>query len=497
MKMKHGGLLAAILVMTRATACMGQTAASPGYNGPGTLKAGGVTVTGNLRLRTYGWDWFEPASGGNTYGYGGSLLRVSFAQSRKRLDWNVELAAPFLLGLPTAATAAAPQGALGLGSNYYTANDNRRFAGMVFPKQAFLKFKGLGSYEASSLQVGRFEFNEGTELIPKNASLAVLKASRISQRLIGSFGWTDVGRSFDGGRYSWTKGQTDVTVVGALPTRGVFQTDGWGWNKSAFGYAALTRGWGGTKHAADSRVFFIEYTDWRQGVLKTDNRAAAIRRGDLSNIRVETFGAHSLHSVTTSGGAIDLLGWVALQTGEWGVQKHRAYAVDAEAGFQPKVLPRVKPWLRGGFTASSGDGNAADGTHGTFFQVLPTPRPYARTPFFNMMNIHDAFGSLVLRPHAKVTLSTEFHSLRLANAQDLWYSGGGAFQPWTFGYAGRPTSGKRSLANLYDTSVEFRANKYTTLTGYFGYAQGLAAMRQIYPAGKNLMFGYLEALIRF
>jgi hypothetical protein len=45
--------------------------------------------------------------------------------------------------------------------------------------------------------------------------------------------------------------------------------------------------------------------------------------------------------------------------------------------------------------------------------------------------------------------------------------------------------------------VELRANKYATFTAYAGYAQGLAAMRQIYPSGKNAVFGYVEALIRF
>jgi hypothetical protein len=161
------------------------------------------------------------------------------------------------------------------------------------------------------------------------------------------------------------------------------------------------------------------------------------------------------------------------------------------------VLPRLKPWIRGGFTIGSGDGNPNDSRHGTFFQVLPTPRPYARFPFFNMMNTEDLFGALILRPHPKVTVSSEFHALRLSNANDLWYSGGGVFQPWTFGYVGRPTSGRRSLGNLYDTSIEYRATARMILTCYFGRTQGLAAMEQIYPAGKNGNFGYVEAAFKF
>lgn len=96
-----------------------------------------------------------------------------------------------------------------------------------------------------------------------------------------------------------------------------------------------------------------------------------------------------------------------------------------------------------------------------------------------------------------MTTSSEFHALRLSDTNDFWYSGGGAFQPWTFGYSGRSTSGKRSLGNLYDTNVEYRMNRKLTLTGYFGNTQGLASMEQIYPQGKDGKFGYLEALFRF
>jgi hypothetical protein len=78
----------------------------------------------------------------------------------------------------------------------------------------------------------------------------------------------------------------------------------------------------------------------------------------------------------------------------------------------------------------------------------------------------------------------------------LWYSGGGAYQPWTFGFTGRPVSGQRSLANLYDTSVEYRANRHMTFTAYFGYMQGLSVIRKIYPADQDGTFGYLEALLR-
>jgi hypothetical protein len=462
------------------------------------IKLGDVTFTGSLRSRLYDWDWFQGPAGENQYLYSGNLLRLNFSEKLTGWDWDAEFAVPFLLGLPTRATAAPPQGALGLGSNYFAANGNQQYAAMIFPKQLFVRLDGLGGHQGQTLQLGRFVFLDGSEIVPKDPTLASVKRDRVTQRLIGDFGWSDVGRSFDGLHYSFTSaaGNANFTFVGAVPTRGVFQVDGWGWNQVGFGYAAYTREWGRGRHNADTRFFFIEYDDWRPD-LKIDNRPLAVRRADTANIRIDTYGGHSIHSIATTPGTIDLVAWGALQTGQWGAQRQRAFAVDFEGGFQPKILPRLKPWLRAGYTVGSGDGNPNNNTHGTFFQLLPTPRPYARFPFFNMMNTEDLMGSLLLRPHAKLTLSSEFHSLRLTNPNDLWYSGGGVFQPWTFGYVGRPTFGARSLANLYDTSVEYRLSRAVTLTPYFGYAQGLAVMQRIYPQDKDGRFGYLELLYRF
>jgi hypothetical protein len=461
------------------------------------IKLGGVTVSGSLRSRMYVWDWFQPASGNNDYLYSGNIFRIGFSQRREKWDWNAEFAVPFLLGLPANATGTGPQqGALGLGANYVSANSGSQNTAMIFAKQLFVRFDGLGGNKAHSLQIGRFEFLDGSEVAPKNATLAAVKRDRVYQRLIGTFGFSDVGRSFDGLHYVYGTPKDNFTFIAAVPTRGVFQVDGWGWNRIGFGYGSYTHEWGSGRHAADTRLFFIEYDDFRH-ILKTDNRPLAARRGDLANIRIDTFGGHTLHAVETGAGTVDVLLWGAVQTGRWGVQTQRAASVDIEGGIQPKMGGRLRPWIRGGFTYGSGDGNPNDSRHETFFQILPTPRPYARFPFFNMMNTEDAYGILLLRPHAKVTISSEFHALRLSDANDFWYSGGGAFQPWTFGYSGRSTSGRRSLGNLYDTGIDYRVNRRLTLSGYFGYTQGLAAMETIYPAGKDGKFSYLELAHKF
>ncbi len=464
---------------------------------PAPLKPGSVTVTGSLRTRLELWDYFQ-GNADNSYAFSGNTFKLSFAQSLKKIDWQLELEAPFLLGLPSSAIAPAPQLQLGLGGNYYAANKNHKNAGMLFPKQGYVRFKNLFGGANQSIRLGRFEWMDGAEATPKDATLAALKRDRINQRLIGPFGWSNAGRSFDGFHYTANtrKSRLNYTVVSALPTRGAFQVDGWGNLKVGFVYGSMTGQVGQGRSAGEWRALAVYYQDWRH-VLKTDNRPSAIRQRDFNNVRVGTYGGHYIHKWDTSAGAVDIMLWGVLQNGKWGRQNHAAGAYDLEAGWQPKVLPKLKPWLSGGHSHTSGDSNAGDNTHGSFFQLLPTPRPFARFPFYNMMNNDDTFGILTLRPHKSWTIRTEFHALRLANRNDLWYVGGGAFQPWTFGYIGRNTSGARSLANQYDASVDYTVNAHLAVSAFFGYAQGKAAMHAIYPKGTDGRFGYLEATYKF
>ncbi len=466
-------------------AAQAQTAA------PQPLEVGSVTVNASLRTRVEAWDWFQ-GNANNDYAFPGSIARLGLSQSGKTFDWQIELAAPFLLGLPDDAIAPGAQGQLGFGGSYFAANHRETNAGMVFAKQGFIRFNNLGGARGQSLRLGRFEVIDGTEVTPKDATLAALKRDRIAHRLIGNFGFTDVGRSFDGAQYTRNTPRLNVTLFGGRPTRGVFQVDGWGELNINVFYGAVTGQVTGKRNSGEWRIFGLGYQDLRDGVVKTDNRTAAARAADAGHIQIGTFGGHYLHAVKTGAGVFDALAWVALQTGSWGNLNQRASAFAVEGGWQPPGLGRLKPWLRAGDDYGSGDKNLGDATHGTFFQVLPTPRVYARFPFFNMMNNRDGFGELVLRPSGKVVLRTDVHSLWLANRQDLWYSGGGAFQPWTFGYTGRPSNGSTGLATLFDVSVDYSVNRHAAVGTYYGRAWGKSVIQSIYPQGQNANFGYVE-----
>jgi hypothetical protein len=150
------------------------------------------------------------------------------------------------------------------------------------------------------------------------------------------------------------------------------------------------------------------------------------------------------------------------------------------------------PWIRGGYLRSTGDHNAADRTHNTFFQILPTPRIYARFPYFNMMNSTDSFVQLIDKPGKRVDLRSDLHFLKLTSSDDLWYQGGGAFDNKVFGYVGRPSNGNNSFSTLYDISADIEVTKSLTLSAYYSHAFGSSTVRAIYPSTTGANYGYLE-----
>lgn len=456
------------------------------------ITVSGIRFSGSLRVRWEMWDWFDTTLADPDYNYAASLLRLSLSQEREKWDWQAEFAQPWLGNLPEKSIAPAPQGQLGLGASYFAAN-NASTPLNLFLKQGFIRVKGIFGDKPSSLRIGRFEFVDGAETSPKNPTLAVLKRDRIAHRLIGNFGFSHVGRSFDGIQYMRGTSGTNITLLAARATSGVFQVNGWGELDTDIFYGAFTRSVG-KKATGEWRAFALSYHDGR-GILKTDDRPAAARALDHNNIRITSVGGHYLQTFDTGSGSLDALLWGVGQFGHWGVLDHRAGAIAVEAGFQPNL--KLKPWFRCGYFYSTGDGNPNDGTHQTFFQVLPTPRIYARFPFYNLMNNQDAFTELILRPHPKWTVRADAHTLRLSNRNDLWYVGGGAFQQTTFGYVGRPSNGSQSLSNIYDISVDYQLNAHLTLTGYYAGATGRTIVEKIYPNGKVGQFAYAELNWKF
>jgi hypothetical protein len=102
-----------------------------------------------------------------------------------------------------------------------------------------------------------------------------------------------------------------------------------------------------------------------------------------------------------------------------------------------------------------------------------------------------------VKPASKLTLRSEAHALRLADAADLWYSGGGAFQPKTFGFTGRPSNKFRGLGNVWDVSADYQVTRSFSTTLYYGHAWGKNVIAEIYPKEANGQLIFLETNYHF
>src|SRR6185503_8322313 len=151
------------------------------------------------------------------YAFFANQLRAGVRLDFPHVQLGVEAQDTRLANLPDDATLAPPQGALGPGAVYFL-NTRDTEQGETFLKQGFLALRGRGF----TAKVGRFEYRDGTEAVPGDATLAFVKKTRINERLIGAFDFTHVTRSFDGGLVAYDDPGWNATAIGLRPTRGGF-----------------------------------------------------------------------------------------------------------------------------------------------------------------------------------------------------------------------------------------------------------------------------------
>lgn len=438
------------------------------------------------RTRVDNWKWFGAPPYQTRYTYVQTLQRLGMTQRLRHWDWELELAQPSVLGAPdNAVSSSTAQGQLGVGGTYYASNGNNSYPAAVFFKEGFARLDG----EEKNLRIGRFEYFDGDETKPGDPTLAWLQTNRISNRLISNFAFTNAQRSFDGLDGQMELGSWNLTAMAARADQGVFNMNGNPQIDVDVQYLAVTHP-GAHQHLL-WRAFAIGYHDGRTGIAKTDNRPLPVRTAEHSNIRIGTYGGNLTAVVPAGTGQFDLLFWGALQNGRWGSLDHRAGAAALEGGYRFGDASWA-PWLRGGWFRSSGDKDPSDGTHNTFFQLLPTPRLYARLPFYNLMNSTDSFVQLIERPVPRLTLRSDLHWLSLTSGQDLWYQGGGAFDNKVFGFSAHPGNGLTSFASVPDISADWQTTKTIGINFYYAYAQGKSVVASSFPSDRNMQFGYVE-----
>lgn len=451
-----------------------------------------LTFAAGYRGRVEMADWFEaPGTFDNSnYAFMGNRFQLGATGKWKYLTSMLQYQHTLLFGVP--------EDGVGVGG-IYRLNTDHDFQQRGWLRQGWLQADVPVSDWKLTLQGGRFRYLDGMESVSKNPTLEWVRKFRVAERLIGPFDFTHVGRSFDGVRVAADHGLANLSAFYMLPTSGGFEVSAGRHMDVDLGGFSLMLKDSERVPGTEARLFFIHYRDERPedgDVVVLDNRALADRQADDDEIAIETFGAELLHAHDVGALTLDAMAWAAGQAGDWQSQDHAAWAFALEAGVRFQKVA-AKPWLRAGYFRSSGDDDATDGDHDTFFQLIPTSRLYAFTPFYNLMNNQDVMLQLITRPLAALGTRTDFHWLRVSEDEDLLYFGGGATKREFFGYGGTPAGGASSTAYVLEQTLTYTLSRNVELQGYVGHAFGQGVVENGFPTDDDLTYGFLEVNLTF
>ncbi len=471
------------------------------------------TIEGRLKarldfkeeIRYEYWKTFDTgaADKDDSYSFVSSKMRFGAGFTSSVVDAYAQLHWTQFFGLPD-------DGQFGLGALYYKFNgafgtdpDKATDIGYGAISQAWVRVKppmvpGLG------ITLGRFFYKSGLEGgLPKNATLKWVKKVRISQRMIGPFDWSRVGRAFDGGMLSYNTGPWNFTVSYLHPTPGGFylrrddpEMNGESTHDIEIVTAVLSLKDGNPYVPnMDAQLFYYYYNDERQ-----------LSSNGLGDCEVHTLGGHLIYARDLGSGVFDFLLWGGYQWGVWGTDPtldHKAYAVAIEAGYKFKELP-WQPWFRVGYFYGTGDDDPNDGDHETFFMMIPTLRIYSLTPSYTFMNTNYWMAQVILKPHPKVVVRSDVHFVDLTEKDDYWYLGSGMMRPDVLSYAtkGAHLGKDDDLLTMWDISVfikdiyEYNGVK-VGLDLYLSHIWGDDVVEDNYPEDEDLTFFYAELRFTF
>ena len=394
-----------------------------------------------------------------------------------------------MAGLPERAVGP---GALGTGALYFDQGGRRSTASQVYLRFASVRFPNLA--RGVDLAVGRMGYTSGAEGPSGVPKIEAVKRQRLDARLVGEFEWSIYQRVFDGIRVDVRQPRWRAAGLIVTPTQGGFarQANSPMHGVLVAGATVSSQPAVGTGPRTQVQGFWWQYHDRRRVTQRPDNSGLTSSAG--VDLDITTIGAVVLGAYPLASGEADVFGWGASQTGGWYGDDHRAYAVAIEAGYQWTRTP-WRPWLRAGIFQASGDRDAGDGAHGTFFPMLPTVRRFAQTTAYATMNLRDVFTQVQARPWPALGLRLDVRRLDLASAADLWYAGSGATlsRGTVFGYAGRPANARTHLGMAAEGSVDYAITSRVAVNGFVGYLRGGDVVTQTF-AGRTLWFTYLESV---
>jgi len=353
--------------------------------------------------------------------------------------------------------------------------------------------------EGLGFRVGRQGIKDGLEVLYKDKVFDWVKKVRLSERLLGTFDWTNLGRRYDMALGFYDREAFRVEGFASKLLSGGFEYD------HAYRQLNDVDIFGGSFTLKKDAL--LKHTEGRiYGIYYRDDRVSAgtVTGGTLD---IPAVGASVVGVYPLGPGMLDALVWGCYEWGDWGITDHSAYAVFAELGYQFPDL-RLKPWFRLGVAHASGDDDPAEGTHKSFFNMAPTNHKwygYMDTSAFS--NLVDFYQQVILKPAEKVVVLIDGHLFWLADENDSWYAGSGPSNNEVFGYAGgynvttdsiaRTTDGEAFIGGELDLTAKYKASKHVAFSGTYSHFFGAAGADAIFTENNNGDWFYLQTVVTF
>jgi hypothetical protein len=298
------------------------------------------------------------------------------------------------------------------------------------------------------------------------------------ERLVGAFGWDNVGRSFDGARLRYRAGFWSTDFFGArlVDERRADAQHRVG-NQDLYGiYSSRTR-----KDSPDrTELYALILHDGMR--TRGENPVGA-----LEPIDILTVGFRHVHQPKT--------GWRysvehAWQFGERGPDGHRAAMLVATGGYL--WGGRWQPRLQAEYDFATGDNNPSDAHSGEFNNLFPTNHVfYGYADLVGLRNVHDFRLTGAVRLHPKLTFEADYHRFLLAAPRGPWKNAGGKV------LGSDPTGAAgRDLGQEIDFTLRAPVTaRVSLLGGYSLFLPGRFSATTRGPEPNH--FGYIQTTIRF
>ncbi|MBI4463540.1 MAG: alginate export family protein, partial [Acidobacteria bacterium] len=313
-------------------------------------------------------------------------------------------------------------------------------------------------HDTLSLRVGRQELAYGNE------------------RLVGAFGWNNVGRSFDGLKlgYSVSQGGADFFFSRTADRRNTGRGSG---SEDLIGvYGRIGK--------AGAIIGLEPYALYLRDGQEIQGERLGVQPQPM---RILTLGFR--HFAQFSSG----FGYTlenAYQVGENGPDTHRAAALAAIARY--RSTRRFSPEIGFEYDFATGDSDPRDGRSGEFNNLFPTNHAhYGYADYMGWRNMHNFKPYFSFQPFPNVRTELSYHRFLLAESRGAWKNTVGkvlGFDP-----TGRLGT---DLGHEIDLTVTFPLyEQVRMLAGYSVFIPGQFARSTQGPRTSQL--GYLQTLVTF